>query len=178
MSALPQTYWTGNRESVGGTAANSTEPSRLEAINRQIEAEQHTPKLGLEVRHIAEEDNAFFAIPEFRLKPAHAEQVFAATKEWEGTIESVGNSHFLAQLREIRPKADEGTDIAEIPIGDVPRSDRDLLREGAVFRYLVGYAKSAKGVTRKRHVYLRRGTTKATDKASRWLEIAAKFRHE
>jgi len=127
----------------------------------------------------AQSDLPVATIPEFRPLKSEETQVFAATKEWEGTVSWVGKDSFSAELREVRSDHDEDqTDLTEIPLSDVPESDRALLREGAIFRYLVGYAKTYKGtVTRKRHVYVRRGKMPKTDGAEAlWLSIAAKFR--
>lgn len=180
MSALAKTYADPELRFQAETRPVSSKSSRFEVITRQVEAEQQAPSINREHLPVSDDQSrVFFAIPEFRLKPAHAEQVFAATKEWEGTIESVGNSHFTAQLREVRPTASRSVDIAEIPIGDIPAGDRHLLCEGAIFRYLVGYAKSKRGTTRKRHVYFRRGRARnANDPTKRWLAIAAKFRDD
>jgi hypothetical protein len=159
------------------TARVGRDDAAQEAINRQIEAERYVARSPMSTEPYQPEENAFFPVPEFRPLPAKAEQVFAAAKEWEGFVQEVGNSHFIAELRELRGKGGEVADTAEIPIGDIPAADRKLLREGAVFRYLVGYAKSSKGVTRKRHVYFRRGkvTQDATEQPN-WLALAALFR--
>lgn len=159
------------------TARIARDGSAQEAINRQVEAERYVARSPLSTEPHQPEENTFFPAPEFRPLPARAEQVFAAAKEWEGFVQEVGNSHFTAELRELRGKGGDVSDTAEIPIGDIPASDRGLLREGAIFRYLVGYAKSSKGVTRKRHVYFRRGKVNqdATDQPN-WLAIAALFR--
>ena len=118
-------------------------------------------------------------LPRFRPLQADAQQVFAATKEWEGSVQEISEKVFVAELREmIQGEARAASDIAEIPIEDIPAADRHLLREGAIFRYLVGYAKTQKGtITRKRHVYFRRGKAKTNGAIEkRWLMIASKFR--
>jgi len=159
------------------TARVGPDKAAQEAINRQIEAERYVARSLLSTEAYRPEENAFFPVPEFRPLPAKAEQVFAAAKEWEGFVQEVGNSHFTAELKELRGKGGEVADTAEIPIGDIPTADRKLLREGAVFRYLVGYAKSNKGVTRKRHVYFRRGkVTQDVAEQPNWLALAALFR--
>ena len=115
-------------------------------------------------------------LPKFRAA-RNQEKVFSATKEWEGVVVNVTSSNIVANLRDLTA-SDEETDVVEIPLVDVPRNDRHLLREGAIFRYLIGYAKNYGGtLSTKRHVYIRRGKQKVSPSNSEahWLELLEKL---
>jgi len=118
----------------------------------------------------------FEAAPELRPIAHNKTASFTVAKEWEGVVESIGISHFMAQLREIG-STDDATEVAELPIGDIPAGEREKLREGAVFRYLIGYAQHrTRTVTRKRLVYFRRGRLPQDSSVeAEWLSIAAMF---
>jgi hypothetical protein len=125
------------------------------------------------------ETEQYFSVPELRPVQSRKVASFSVAKEWEGSVDAIGISHFTAQLRETRG-ADDATDFAELPIADIPPLDRDRLREGAIFRYLIGYAQDSHGtVTRKRLVYFRKGKLKPkVDVQQSWLDMAAMFSND
>lgn len=125
------------------------------------------------------ETEQYFSVPELRKVQAKKSASFSVAKEWEGSVDTVGISHFTAQLRETRG-ADDAIDVAELPISDIPAADRDRLTEGAIFRYLIGYAQDDRGtVTRKRLVYFRKGKIRPkADVQESWLKMAAMFSND
>lgn len=138
--------------------------------------ERLDPKEKLAPSAYYQSDLPFRAAPVLRPVAAHKEASFTVDKEWEGVIDEVGISHFTAQLQEVGSR-NESIDLAEIPIGDVARNQRDLARPGAIFRFLVGYAQDSQGtVTRKRLIYFRKGKTRVDPaEETRWMEMAALF---
>lgn len=68
-------------------------------------------------------------------KPA---SVVTATQEWEGYVLTVESDIFTARLLDITAGSPVEQEEAEIPIEDVSQDDRDLLKEGAVFRWVIG----------------------------------------
>ncbi len=74
---------------------------------------------------------------------------FAALQEWEGFVLRIGQDAFLARLRDVTFDGDHEDEEVELPLSDVSDSDRDLLREGALFRWVIGYQKSRAGTTRR-----------------------------
>lgn len=77
------------------------------------------------------------------LVPAHAARRKIASSvieiECEGLVESVREDHFVARLNRIRGVGDPDTFCAEFPKKQVAAGDKDLLVEGALFRWSVGY---------------------------------------
>jgi hypothetical protein len=60
-------------------------------------------------------------------------------QEWEGQVQEVGRHYFLARLVDLTARETEETEEAELPISDVAAGERDLLVEGATFRWIIGY---------------------------------------
>jgi hypothetical protein len=55
----------------------------------------------------------------------------------------ISKDHIIAQLMDLNLPGNE--EIAEIPIEEISSSDHDLLREGAVFYWTIGYRDSTSG---------------------------------
>ena len=69
--------------------------------------------------------------------------------DWAGYVQEIKNS-FAAALADIT--AGENTqegELAEFLIADVKDDDRDLLKPGAIFRWVVGYQRSPAGTKRR-----------------------------
>jgi len=60
-------------------------------------------------------------------------------QEWEGQVQEVGRQYFLARLVDLTADETEETAETELPISDVATGERDLLVEGATFRWIIGY---------------------------------------
>ena len=90
-------------------------------------AEQQTPPEDLMLPW------AFFKTPVER-KPTK----LIALNEWEGVVASIDqtNGTFVAHLEDQSSKSP--VEVAEFPLDDVRSDDLPLLREGAVFRWVVG----------------------------------------
>lgn len=123
--------------------------------------------------------SAYHAAPELRPLKQGAARNLTVVKEWEGVVNDIGISHFIANLVETRGGHDE-IDVAEIPISDIPREYRDNLKLGAIFRYLVGYSQNAAGtVTKQRLVYFRKGRGRRNNGLEQnWLDMMACFKHD
>lgn len=82
---------------------------------------------------------------------------FAAVQEWEGVVTEIHPEVFLADLVDITAEAREANELAEISIEDIQEHDRRLFRIGAIFRWVVGYHRSAGGTkTRGSRIHFRR----------------------
>lgn len=62
------------------------------------------------------------------------------TKKWEGVVESVEREgdYFVAKLLDLSADTHLATDVAEFSISQLSRGDRELLRPGAVFYWVIG----------------------------------------
>lgn len=56
---------------------------------------------------------------------------------------------FAATLIDVTARRKYEDEIAEFPISDVSDDDRDLLRAGAIFRWLIGYERLPSGTKRR-----------------------------
>ena len=58
-------------------------------------------------------------------------------QEWEGAVETVEEKSFTAKLWDITANEPYPTETVEIPIEDVSKNDRELIRPGAAFNLAV-----------------------------------------
>lgn len=73
---------------------------------------------------------------------------FYPLQEWEGYVIEVKKETFTARLIDITAKDTFEQESAEFAKSDLTDDDLELLRPGAIFRWLIGYARS-KGGTKK-----------------------------
>ena len=76
---------------------------------------------------------------------------FEPLQEWEGRVVEVNPKEklFAATLIDVTARRKYEDEIAEFPISDVSDDDRDLLRAGAIFRWLIGYERLPSGTKRR-----------------------------
>jgi hypothetical protein len=69
--------------------------------------------------------------------------------EWEGCVEEIGKDFFCAQLIQIgrtTPKTDEHVEFAKAELSEF---DLQLLKIGAIFRWVIGYSRLPRGSKRR-----------------------------
>ena len=83
--------------------------------------------------------------------PAPARQRYSLQpiQEWEGVVTSITDSSFSAALVDVTAGSKESSEIAEFPIEEVSEEDQKLLRDGAIFRWVIGYQRSSTGTKRR-----------------------------
>ena len=94
--------------------------------------------MSLETLKSNEEDDTE-AVPQFEFSKMGEEASFYALQEWEGYIIGVEEDKFLARLVDLTGGSNNEGEIVEFPMSDVADGDLDLVREGAVFRWAIGY---------------------------------------
>lgn len=62
---------------------------------------------------------------------------FISLQKWEGAVLEIKKDSFMARLIDLTKESPYET--AEIPLEEVSEDDRDLLKEGAVFYWNIGY---------------------------------------
>ena len=72
-----------------------------------------------------------------------------ALQEWEGYVVEIGETDFVAHLTDLTAGADREEEEAVIPIAELSDDDAGKMREGSVFRWVIGYERSPAG-TKKR----------------------------
>lgn len=70
-------------------------------------------------------------------------------QEWEGYVVDVRQDGFTARLTDLTAAAAHEEEEAFIPMAEVADSDTELVAEGGVFRWVIGYERSPSG-TKKR----------------------------
>lgn len=70
-------------------------------------------------------------------------------QEWEGYVSEVGEGMFTARLLDVTAGGKYEEEIADFPILDLSDTDQELLKPGAVFRWVIGYQRSTGGTKRR-----------------------------
>lgn len=81
---------------------------------------------------------------------------FELLQQWEGCVLSISRDTFTASLYDLTNTRGVADEEAEFSIEDVSDSDLHLLREGAIFRWLIGYRKRPSGKVSESKLVFRR----------------------
>ena len=83
------------------------------------------------------------------LPPLRTRSVPSATlhalQEWEGHVVKVGRSDFTARLVDLTDDSAQGEEEATIPVDEISDEDAAKIREGSIFRWVIGYERSVSG---------------------------------
>ncbi len=93
--------------------------------------------------------------PVFNRKPKKLDHNWDVRQKWEGWVVSVEEESFKCHLQDLTD-IDNPREEAIIPFSEVSREDLDLISEGAVFYWYIGYEDSPKGRTRFSFIRFRR----------------------
>ena len=72
-----------------------------------------------------------------------------ALQEWEGYVVELTDTQFTARLLDVTAQAAFEEEEADIPYDEISDVDRSKIRLGSIFRWVIGYERSAAG-TKKR----------------------------
>ena len=86
--------------------------------------------------------------PPRRLRRAPS-PTFHALQEWEGHVVDVGAADFVARLVDLTAGSSHEEEEALIPLTEISDADAGRMRTGSIFRWVIGYERSASG-TKKR----------------------------
>jgi len=84
-------------------------------------------------------------LPAFAERSAVRRASIIPLQEWEGYVTQIANDVFTARLTDLTAGDSLPTEETEFLISDVADSELDLLREGAIFRWIIGYRKEPYG---------------------------------
>lgn len=84
-------------------------------------------------------------VPHIPVKRILKRPALIPLQEWEGHVVSLSNEGFTARLVDITAEQQLATEEADFAIEEVSDSDLDLLREGALFRWAIGYETAPSG---------------------------------
>lgn len=72
-----------------------------------------------------------------------------ALQEWEGYVIEIGEDEFVSRLWDITAGAKREEEEATIPLEEISEEDRDKIRLGSIFRWVIGYQRSVAGNRRR-----------------------------
>lgn len=72
-----------------------------------------------------------------------------ALQEWEGYVVDIGETDFVARLIDLTAGSEHEDEEATIPLAEISDDDVARMREGSIFRWVIGYERSVTG-TKKR----------------------------
>lgn len=58
---------------------------------------------------------------------------------WEGFVTDVRGEEFHARLSDLTERADDDEEVVALSLSEVDEDDRELVRPGGVFRWIIGY---------------------------------------
>ena len=85
--------------------------------------------------------------PPSSLPPRSA--TFYALQEWEGYVVAIGSTDFMARLVDLTGGSSYEEDEATIPLAEVSPDDITKMRQGSIFRWVIGYERSVSGTRRR-----------------------------
>ena len=127
-----------------------------------------------------QEDNALSRIvtlpqPSARWSPS---ATLHALQEWEGYVVETGEHEFVANLVDLTAGMSYATEEATIPMKAISEHDAEKMSEGDIFRWVIGYERSASGTKRSvsRIVFrdLPRMTAADFEEGRKWAEKIAR----
>lgn len=74
---------------------------------------------------------------------------FHALQEWEGYVVDIGETDFVARVVDLTAGSEQADEEATIPLSEISDRDAERIREGSIFRWVIGYERSVTG-TKKR----------------------------
>ena len=74
---------------------------------------------------------------------------FYALQEWEGYVLEASEDEFTARLLDLTAGSLQEEEEAVIPLAEISGNDLKRLRPGSIFRWVIGYERSASGTKRR-----------------------------
>ena len=74
---------------------------------------------------------------------------FHLLQEWEGYVIEIGEDDFTVRLLDLTAGSSHEEEEAVIPLSEISEDDLNRLRLGSIFRWVIGYERSASGTKRR-----------------------------
>lgn len=87
-------------------------------------------------------------------------ETFSYDYKWEGILTKVTRSYIVARL--IQESTNEEDELT-LPIEEIPEDDQELIQEGALFNFYVGYTNSKGTIRNANYIKFRRQTIDSLD---------------
>ena len=72
-----------------------------------------------------------------------------ALQEWEGYVVAISDTDFLARLADLTAGSSYEEEEVDIPLDEISDYDAARIRVGSIFRWVIGYERSATGTKRR-----------------------------
>ena len=93
-----------------------------------------------------------FPLPQTRRSPP---VTLHALQEWEGYVTEINDTEFTARLTDLTAGATYAGEEADIPLSEISESDTAKLQVGSIFRWVIGYERTAGTKKRVSHIAFR-----------------------
>ncbi|MYC26979.1 MAG: hypothetical protein F4X63_03145 [Nitrospira sp. SB0662_bin_26] len=80
---------------------------------------------------------------------SQAQATFHALQEWEGYVLKRGERDFTARLLDLTAGSTQEEEEVTIPLAEISEDDLNRLRQGSVFRWVIGYERSVSKAKRR-----------------------------
>lgn len=74
---------------------------------------------------------------------------FHLLQEWEGYVIEIGEGDLTVRLLDLTAGSSHEEEEAVIPLAEISENDLKRLRLGSIFRWVIGYERSASGTKRR-----------------------------
>ena len=92
--------------------------------------------------------------PQPRVRPTPP-VTFHALQEWEGYVTEINDTEFTARLTDLTAGATYAGEEADIPIDEISEADAAKMQVGSIFRWVIGYERTAGTKKRVSHIVFR-----------------------
>ena len=133
-------------------------PKRVEAVLEQARGTTLRDPMGAETSiedrptsaGINPDVSSIIDLPSLDQVPQTTPRVtFHALQEWEGYVIEIGEDDFTARLLDLTAGSSHEEEEAVIPLSEISEDDLRRLRLGSIFRWVIGYERSASGTKRR-----------------------------
>ena len=138
------------------------------AVHRALEQKTASPTTTPHHQELENGTHSMFADPEedgivrtrvldFPAVPARPSSpvTLHALQEWEGYVTEINNAEFTANLTDLTAKATVAVEEATIPMDEVSEADAAKMQVGSIFRWVIGYERTAGTKKRVSHIVFR-----------------------
>lgn len=142
------TGWRSDPESAASVLvrrANNAVSAAL-AHGTESSSEANTPDAGAGATVVGFSRRIDFPTPP---EPRAPTTTLHALQEWEGYVVDIGETDFVARLIDLTAGSEHEDEEAIIPLVEISDRDAERIREGSIFRWVIGYERSVTG-TKKR----------------------------
>ncbi len=111
----------------------------IDVLERTIEGRPTSNRIGSDV-------GAVIALPDLAQDSPTLPQVsFHQLQEWDGYVIEIGEDDFTVRLLDLTAGSSHEEEEAVIPLSEISEDDRKRMRLGSIFRWVIGYERSASG---------------------------------